>query len=412
MIDATISGDRLLARCDALAALSETEGALTRTYLSPQHAEANALVGGWMAEAGMTVRVDALGNLIGRRDGTTPGAPAVMIGSHLDTVRDAGRYDGMLGVLTGIEVVEALAEAGRTLPFAVEVVGFGDEEGTRFGTTLIGSLGVAGLLTPEILSVRDRDGVALGEALRAFGLDPALWTTAARHPGDLRAYLEVHIEQGPQLEALGEAVGVVTAIAGATRRAITLTGQAGHAGTVPMDARRDALAGAAEAILAVEAVARDHGVVATVGTVEAHPGAVNVIPGAARLTVDLRAAEDPARVAALADLDGRLTGVAQRRALALSMDTMHDSGATPCAPPLMDALSRAIADRGGAAPRLMSGAGHDAMAMTALAPVAMLFVRCAGGISHNPAEAITAADAGTAAAVLHDTLLLLAEDCP
>lgn len=411
-LDAAAVGDTLLARCDALAALTEDAGCLTRTYLTLRHAEANALVAEWMTAAGMAVRVDPLGNLIGRYEGARPAAPAVVIGSHLDTVRDAGRYDGMLGVVTGIAVVEALHRAGRRLPVAVEVVGFGDEEGVRFGATLIGSRALAGTLDAAVLDTPDRDGIPLRDALTTFGCDPAGWRQAARRPEDLRAYLEVHIEQGPELERLGLPLGVVTAIAGATRRAVTLTGTAGHAGTVPMDGRRDALAGAAEAVLAVEAVGRDHGVVATVGRIEALPGAVNVIPGAARFTVDLRAADDAARAAALADLDGRLAAIAARRGLGLAQEPLHENAATPCDPALMEALAAAVARAGLPVHRLMSGAGHDAMAMAAVTPVAMLFVRCAGGISHNPAESITAADAGTAAAVLLDTLLQLAEDTP
>lgn len=411
-LEAATAGEALLARCDALAALTEEPGRLTRTYLTPRHAEANALVAEWMTAAGMAVRVDPLGNLIGRYEGARPGAPAVVIGSHLDTVRDAGRYDGMLGVVTGIAVVEALHRAGRRLPVAVEVTGFGDEEGVRFGATLIGSRALAGTLDAAVLDTPDRDGIPLRDALAAFGCDPARWQQAARRPEELRAYLEVHIEQGPELERLGLPVGVVTAIAGATRRAVTLTGMAGHAGTVPMDGRRDALAGAAEAVLAVESVGRDHGVVATVGRIEALPGAVNVIPGAARFTVDLRAADDAARAAALADLDGRLVAIAARRGLGLAQEPLHENAATPCDPALMAAFAAAVARAGLPVHRLMSGAGHDAMAMAAVTPVAMLFVRCAGGISHNPAESITAADAGTAAAVLLDTLLQLAEDTP
>ncbi|MCF8481833.1 MAG: allantoate amidohydrolase [Rhodospirillum sp.] len=411
MIDPATAGTRLMTRCDALAALS-ADGAskLTRIYLTPEHAQANALVAEWMTAAGMIHRVDALGNVIGRYDGMDPDAPAVLVGSHLDTVRDAGRYDGMLGVVTGIEAVDALNRAGTRLPFPIEVVGFGDEEGVRFGATLIGSRGQAGTLDPDTLGALDRDGISLSEALNTFGLDPARWREAARKPGSLHAYLEVHIEQGPLLESLGLPLGVVSAIAGATRRAYRLAGLAGHSGTVPMAARRDALAGAAEAILAVESVGRDHGVVATGGQLEALPGAVNVIPGAVRFTLDLRAAKDEDRAKAVADLDDRLDALARRRNLMLSMEPLHENAATPCSPRLMEALSRAITGRGLSVHALMSGAGHDAMAFPGLTEVAMLFVRCAGGISHNPLERITAEDAGLGAVVLHDTLLLLAKD--
>jgi hydantoinase/carbamoylase family amidase len=411
MIDPGPSGTRLINRCKALAALSsDAPSALTRAYLTPEHARANALVGDWMAKAGMANWVDPLGNIVGRYEGLDPRAPAVLLGSHLDTVRDAGRYDGMLGVVTAIEAVDALHRAGLRLPFPIEVVGFGDEEGLRFGTTLIGSRGLAGTLEPSFLEARDREGTTLAQALTAFGLDPDKWRAAARAPGSLRAYLEVHIEQGPLLERLKLPLGIVTAIAGATRRAYTFSGMAGHSGTVPMDARQDALVGAAEAILAVESVAKDFGVVGTVGRIEALPGAVNVIPGGARFTVDLRAADDAIRAAALVDLDRRLAGITRRRGLQLAREALHENGATPCSPALMACLKRAMTGRGLVPHALMSGAGHDAMAMAQITQVAMLFVRCAGGISHNPLESASAADAGLGAAVLHDTLLLLAED--
>lgn len=399
----------ILDRCDALAACSEDADALTRTFLTPQHAAALDLVRGWMEAAGMAVRVDGMGNVVGRYEGATPDAPAVLIGSHLDTVRDAGRYDGMLGVVLGIAAVEDLNAQGRRLPFAVEVIGFGDEEGVRFSKTLLGSRAVAGTLDPAVLDGADADGVTLAEALERFGLSREGWRDAARRPEDVRAYLEVHIEQGPVLERLNLPVGVVTAIAGATRLSYTLGGEAGHAGTVPMEARRDALAGAAEAVLAVEAVAREHGVVATVGRLEARPGAVNVVPGQASFTVDLRAADDALRRAALEDLEHRVTLLAARRGLTVQRALLHENAACPCTPWLMDVLDQAV-ERAGLPPhRLMSGAGHDAMAMVDLTDVAMLFVRCAGGISHNPAESVTAEDVGVAAAVLSEALSLLAD---
>ncbi len=409
-LDPVTAGARLMARCDALAALTEEPGRVTRTYLTPRHAEANALVGRWMTEAGMAVSEDALGNVIGRLEGRDPGAASVMIGSHLDTVRDAGRYDGILGVLTGIEAVEAWHRSGQRPPFALEVVGFGDEEGVRFGATLIGSRGVAGTLEPEVLDRRDGQGMALREALAAFGLDPAAWATACRAAAPPRAYLEVHIEQGPVLEDRGLPLGLVTAVAGGTRWQVTLTGQAGHAGTVPMTLRKDALAGAAEAVLAVEAVGLAHPVVATVGRLEARPGAVNVIAGEAGFSVDLRAADDRDRAVALADLRSRLEAIADRRGLSCRVTLLHESPAVPCSPRLMARVEAALRARGLAAERLLSGAGHDAAALAAITDVAMLFVRCAGGISHNPLESITAEDAGLGAAVLLDTLVSLTED--
>jgi len=395
-----MNGALLLARADELAAITAGPG-LTRLYLTDEHRRANALVGDWMRQAGMAVRTDAAGNIIGRYEGKIPGAPALLLGSHLDTVRNAGRYDGMLGVLSAIACVEHLHRQGRRLAHAVEVIGFADEEGTRFQATLIGSQAVAGRLPADILGVRDSDGICLADALTAWGLDPAQLGDAARRPEDIRAYLELHIEQGPVLEALGQPVGVVTAIAGAVRLAVTVTGMAGHAGTVPMDMRCDALAAAAEMILAIEAECCNRpGVVGTVGRIQAGPGAVNVIPGRADFTIDLRSGQDGLRDAAWEALESRLAAIADQRGVALGLQRLHAAPAVACHPALMDLFSRAAASEGLTAPLLPSGAGHDAMALADLCPVAMLFIRCRGGISHNPAEAITAADAEAGTRVL------------
>ncbi|SMH32917.1 allantoate amidohydrolase [Azospirillum agricola] len=401
MPDSPLSGPALLARIEALAAISADTGALSRLYLTPEHRRANDLVAGWMREAGMSAREDAVGNIVGRYEGDRPGLPALLIGSHLDTVRDAGKYDGMLGVLSGIAVVAELHAQGRRMPFAIEVIGFGDEEGTRFQSTLIGSRAVAGTFDPSVLDKRDAGGVRLGDAMAAFGLDPAAWATAAHRPADVLAYAELHIEQGPVLEALGRAVGIVTAIAGATRLAVTVEGFAGHAGTVPMTLRRDALAAAAEMILAVESLCSGQDrLVGTVGRVEAAPGATNVIPGRVRFTIDLRADRDPLRLERVAAVRARLEEIADRREVGIAFETLHESPAVACHPDLMTQLTAAAASLGLDAPELPSGAGHDAMAVAALTDIAMLFVRCERGISHNPAESITAADAEAGARVL------------
>ncbi|MDR7035966.1 allantoate deiminase [Methylobacterium sp. BE186] len=399
------------ARLDALALISADEGALTRVSLSPEQARANTLVSGWMQEAGLRARLDAAGNLIGRAEGREPGGPVLVIGSHLDTVRDAGRYDGPLGVLTALACVAAwIAEDGRP-PFAVEVVAFADEEGTRFGSTLIGSRAFAGRLDPALLAATDAAGISLAEALRAFGLDPGRIGEAARRPGDLLGYLELHIEQGPMLERAGLPVGVVSAISGATRLAVTLRGEAGHAGTVPMAGRRDALAGAAECVLAVEARCRAEAeLVGTVGEIAARPGAVNVIPGEARFSLDLRAPEDGRRLAALADIEAAWRAIAGRRGLDLAVARTHEAGAAACDPRLTRAVAAAIAAEGHAVLRLPSGAGHDGMAVAALAPIAMIFVRCRGGISHNPAEFASLEDIEAGARVMLRTLRALARD--
>ncbi|UMG94834.1 Zn-dependent hydrolase [Nocardioides sp. TF02-7] len=272
---------------------------MERSHLTPEHRAANALVGGWMEQAGLRVRQDAAGNVCGRREGRTPGLPALVLGSHLDTVPDAGRYDGPLGVLMAVAVAERLgrrAGAGPLgLPFALEVIGFGDEEGTRFDKALLGSQAVAGTWDDAWWDLRDRDGVTLHQAFRDFGLDPARVGEAARRPEELVGYLEAHIEQGPYLEAADASLGYVTSIAGARRFVLTFLGEARHAGGTPYERRKDALVGAAEAVVAVERVARAAGTIATVGRVEVEPGAVNVVPGRAALTLDVRAATDAER---------------------------------------------------------------------------------------------------------------------
>lgn len=397
-----LDAGRILARCDELARHSELPGGLTRVFLSPESRAATELVLGWMREAGMQARLDAIGNAAGRYEGAAPGAPCLMLGSHLDTVRDAGRYDGMLGVVTAIECVQALHAAGRRLPFAIEVVGFGDEEGVRFGTTLLGSRAVAGIFDPAVLALRDSGGTTLEKALRDFGLDPAAIPALARKSGEVLAYAELHIEQGPVLEAEGLPVGVVTAINGFSRLRVTLAGMAGHAGTVPMHLRRDALAAAAECVLAVERVARRvPELVGTVGRLEAKPGAINVIPGEAMFTIDFRAPRDELREEAVALSLSEVRSIAEKRKVGVRVEPLQSLGVTRCAERLMAQMDEAVAAEGVKVRRLASGAGHDGMALKAITDIAMLFVRCKDGISHHPAESITRDDAALAARVLH-----------
>ena len=351
----------------------------------------------------MHASLDSMGNAVGRYEGVRAGLPCLMLGSHLDTVRDAGRYDGMLGVISAIECVDALNRQKKKLPFAIEVIGFGDEEGVRFGTTLLGSRAVAGTLPPEVLETRDAGGTSISTALREFGLNPDHLSKVKRKKGDVLAYAELHIEQGPVLEAEGLPVGVVTAINGFSRLRVTLRGEAGHAGTVPMALRRDALAAAAECVLVVERVAKKlPELVGTVGRIEAKPGAINVIPGEVQFTVDLRAPLDSAREQALADVKNEIGRIARARKVEAKIESLQDFGSSACAPWLMRQLERAVEARGVRVRRLPSGAGHDGMAIKAISDIAMLFVRCKGGISHNPAESITEADAATGAAVLFD----------
>jgi allantoate deiminase len=352
----------VLERCARLGAVSEEDGLLVRRYGTDAMRRANELVAGWMEEAGLATHEDAVGNLIGRRGEGTP----VMLGSHLDTVRDAGRYDGPLGVMV------AIAAAQRVPDVTVEVAGFADEEGLRFGTAYLGSAAVAGRFDAGWPDRRDAAGVSLADLLRG---DPA---TARR---EIRAYAEVHIEQGPVLERLNEPVGVVTAINGQSHIDVVFTGEAGHAGTVPFDARKDALAAAAEFVLAVEGVG-------TVGRLRVEPGGRNVIPGRAVMSLDVRDPADASRRANVAALRDRAHEVAARRGLAVEWTAVNEIPAV--------AMDERLGDAWGVATRLPSGAGHDAAMMAAVAPATMLFVRCGGGISHNPAESVEQADVAVA----------------
>ena len=388
-------------RCDALARHSELAGGLTRVFLSPENRAANELVLGWMREAGMQAKLDAIGNVAGRYEGTRPGLACLMLGSHLDTVRDAGKYDGMLGVISAIECVHALHEKKKRLPFAIEVIGFGDEEGVRFGTTMLGSRAVAGVFDEKNLQARDSRAITLEAALREFGLDPGKIPEVRRGKSDVLAYAELHIEQGPVLEAEGLPVGVVTAINGFSRLRVTLTGTAGHAGTVPMKLRRDALAAAAECVLAVERIAAaDPELVGTVGRIEASPGAINVIPGNVVFTVDVRAPRDELRHACVNEIRSAIKSLCSKRKIRVEIENLQELGVAPCAEWLMAQMERAVAAEGIKLRRLPSGAGHDGMALKSIADIAMLFVRCQDGISHNPAESVTAEDAGAGARVL------------
>jgi allantoate deiminase len=394
-------GSEILARIDALAAISESPEGLTRTALTPVYRRASEIVLSWMQDAGMDTRIDPIGNVVGRVEGTRDGAPALMLGSHLDTVRDAGKYDGMLGVVTSILCVDALRREGRRFPFAIECIAFIDEEGVRFGASMAGSCAIAGTFDRTLLERRDDGGTTMAEALSAYGLDPGAVGRAARRREDILAYAELHIEQGPVLEGKGLPVGCVTAINGTSRFEITLEGVAGHAGTVPMDARRDALAGAAECVLAVERYCRaEAGLVGTVGRIASSPDAINVIPGRVRFSIDLRAPDDAQRERAGAELLCEISAIAARRDLALGALPIHELAAAPCAPRLIAQIERAIAAEGIAPYRLASGAGHDGMALRAIADIGMIFVRCAKGISHNPAESITVEDADAGARVL------------
>ena len=391
-LDADLAaGRRLMARLDAFAAFSDEPRRLTRLFLSDAHRRAAQAFIGWCGEAGLEARIDAAGNVVARYEGKRAGAPAVMLGSHIDTVRDAGRYDGNYGALAALAVIEALAERGERLDHAVEIVAFGDEEGVRFRTTLTGSRALAGTYPEDALDQRDSSGVSMREALKAFGGDPER-AGSIRRTG-VAAFVEAHIEQGPILEADGLPLGVVTAINGATRLEVGVDGVAGHAGATPMRLRRDALTAAAEMALAIEARARGEAdLVATVGRFDVWPDATNVIPGHVQFSIDVRSPDDKRRAAALADLEARITAIAASRGVRVSIAKPHDANAFACDPSIIADLKKAV-EAVGVPPRLLpSGAGHDSMVMGKLCPAGMLFVRCKGGVSHNPLESITVED--------------------
>ena len=383
----------VLARAAALAEVSEEPDRLTRRFATPALARAGELVEGWMEEAGLTVRHDAVGNVIGRRGDGIP----LALGSHIDTVPNAGRFDGPLGVLAAIAVVERLAAQGDVRP--IEVVAFADEEGVRFGTAYLGSAAYAGAFERGWLDLSDTEGITLADALRDAGGDPE--TAVASRPPELAGYVEVHIEQGPVLEREELPVGVVTAIAGQTRASIKLTGQAGHAGTLPMEGRHDALVAASEAVLAVERIGRSReNLVATVGVLSLSFGAANVVPAEVQLSLDVRHAADDVRHAAVEAIRAELERIADARGLEWTWTALHDTNAIEMTAALRGRLEQAVESTGHRVRRLVSGAGHDAVVLAGICPVAMLFVRCAGGISHDPRESVTEEDVSVALDVL------------
>jgi allantoate deiminase len=394
-------GRRAMAMIEDLARHTDEPGRLTRLYLSKAHRKAAEATLRLMQQAGLDAHIDALGSVVGRIEGTDPDAPALLIGSHIDSVVDAGRYDGNLGVVLGIVVVEALRRQGITPARPIEVVAFGDEENVRFPTNLSTSHALAGRFNPAWLDGRDQDGVSLRDALIAFGGDPEGAAGLARDPARYRGYLEVHIEQGPLLEARNLPVGIVSAINGITRARATVIGEAGHAGTVPMSMRRDALAAVAEMIGIVERAGSTRtDTVATVGVAQVQPGAINVIPARVDFTLDARSPDDAVRLAMVQDIITECEAAAQRRGVGFTIEPFMDSPATPMDKSLVEQLETAVRGLDIEPLHLSSGAGHDAVAMATLCPSAMLFVRCKDGISHNPAESITVEDADAAARVL------------
>ncbi|HKV63654.1 MAG TPA: allantoate amidohydrolase [Candidatus Acidoferrum sp.] len=378
--------EEVIARCRKLATFSEDASGTRRTFLSAPMHDCHREVSFWMKSLGMNVSVDAVGNLRGFYSASSPAAPRILIGSHLDTVPNAGAFDGILGVVLAIGLVKSLE--GMHLPFAIEVIGFSEEEGVRFGVPFIGSRALVERVDEELLGRKDADGLSVRKAIQDFGLNPNEIPKAALRD-DVLGFFEFHIEQGPVLESLGWPLGVVDAIVGQNRLEFTFSGQSNHAGTTPMNLRRDALAAAAEWIVAVESLARrTPGVVATVGFVEAKPGATNVIAGEARATLDIRHASDSARTEALDELIRLAEAIAARRGLTAKWRTLLSQHAVAMDPFLTEQIDHAVQKAGCEPHRMASGAGHDAMILAEKIPAAMVFLRSPGGISHDPAESV------------------------
>jgi len=400
----------VIERIRALGKISDEQGKLTRTFCSPAMRKANNLVASWMKEAAMEVREDAIGNVIGRYVAGLAGraedeAKVLLLGSHLDTVRDAGKFDGPLGVLVAIACVEALHKSGTRLPFAIDVAGFADEEGVRYQSAYLGSRALAGTFDSKDLKRVDANGITMAEAIRSFGGKPDALSATKTDRKRLLGYVEVHIEQGPVLEKNNLSVGVVSAIAGQSRYECNFTGRAGHAGTVPMSMRSDALCAAAEFVLAAEHYAkRSSGLVATVGRMEVLPGASNVVPGEVTLTLDVRHAEDSVRERACLRLQKLASEIAKRRKAQVRIEKRHEAKSVMCDRRFSRMLDKIVKQHQGKSIFLPSGAGHDAAAMAAITPVAMLFVRCKGGISHHPDESASAKDVRMAIEVMNDFL--------
>ncbi len=399
--DWAVLTETLLQRCDVLAAISEMSEGILRQYLTSEHRKANAQVATWAEQSQLKHWQDETGNLWLRYPSQAADAKRLILGSHLDTVPNAGRYDGILGVLLGLAVIETLAKQKVALPFHVDVVGFGDEEGTRFGTTLIGSQGISGQFKSDWLSIADQTGMTMAQALSEFGLSPEKAFAAALNPEDVLSYLEVHIEQGPVLESQDNPLGIVTGIAGAKRARVTVEGLAGHAGTTPMHLRRDALSAAAEFILKVEALAGQcsQGEVATVGQCVAKPGATNVIPGAVELSLDVRALSDADRDALIVLLMSEVTRIEDQRSVKFHIEWTHQAPAVTCDEKLQRHWQTCAGQLDWPLPSLPSGAGHDAMAVAELCPISMLFIRSPRGLSHHPEEAVIAGDVEKALAL-------------
>lgn len=398
-------GDLAARQLADIAEISEPGPGVTRLPFTGQHRAALDLLSGWMRDAGLRVTLDPAGTLIGRMDGPDNKAPTFLMGSHQDSVREGGAFDGIMGVVLPILALRRLREAGIALPFAVEVLAFADEEGVRFPTALVGPRALAGTFDPAVLDMVDAQGVSLRRAMETFGLDPDAILSVRRADKDVLGYLETHIEQGPVLEQAGEALGIVTAICGIERHQVTLTGETGHAGTLPMATRHDALVGAAAIVTEVNRMARaTPDLRGTVGALSVAPNVVNAVPREVRLTVELRSPSDPVRELAGQALHQFAQHVAKEHGLNCEISRSYHQPAQPCDTLLSEHLAASVRRTGGEGLALPSGATHDASAMADLCPIAMLFVRCRGGLSHVPEEFAAKDDLAAAIAALSDFL--------
>jgi allantoate deiminase len=406
-----IDGERLWRRISDLGEIGKQEGGgVTRLSFTDEERVAKDRVASYMEEAGLSVYEDAAGNLFGRRAGIDPDLPAVLIGSHVDSVYSGGNFDGPLGVLAGVEVLQTMEQQEIETEHPIEIVAFADEEGVRFSFGMIGSRALAGTLTPEDLtSYKDENGVSIAEAMRACGLDPEKIGEAARPEDSIKAYVELHIEQGRVLENENLPVGIVMGIAGPVWLRFYLEGETGHAGATPMNLRHDALAAAAEIMNLVEREATKTGTsVGTVGQLEVEPGGINIIPGKARFSLDLRDIEEGVRDR----VEGRILEEAEetcrRRGVRLQIETLQRLAPAPCSDLVRSAAERACEKLGIRPHALPSGAGHDGMQLTDLCPMGMIFVRSKNGVSHNPDEWSSQQDCAAGADALYWTVLDLA----
>ncbi|MBZ0332187.1 M20 family metallo-hydrolase [Halomonas sp. ANAO-440] len=405
-------GRRLMERLDEAAVYSLPGHGVTRLFAGEEHRRLLPLLSSWMRLAGLEPELDAVGNLVGRCPRALAGEPALILGSHQDSVIEGGKYDGMLGVAMPLLALEALREQGREPSCAVEVVAFGDEEGVRFPSTLVGSRALAGTLDPKVLEGKDKEGVTLREALTYLGADTSRLAEVSRNPERVLGYVEVHIEQGPVLENEGLALGVVTALTGIERHRVTVSGKAGHAGTTPMEGRRDALVGASAMVLEADSLLRRRdSLVGVIGQLTVRPGAVNVIPSEVEFTLELRSPDPEKRLAGRREILAGLAGIAKERGLEFTTCMDYEAEGVACAERLIQALEQACREVGQPSRRLFSGAGHDGLAMHALTDIGMLFLRCRDGLSHHPDEAITAEDAEAGTRVIMQLLTSMATAC-